>query len=587
MRGLGARCRLAHGRTAGPLTPAVGNERQRVAIVTGGGAGIGAAIAEELGRSGAFVITMDPLVTVDGAERLPSPDETTAGRIVAAGGSARSSATSVTDREAVARLFADVAEEFGGLDAVVNVAGITRPTSFARGTEEDWLGVLAVHLDGYRNVLGAALPIMAAAGCGHILGVTSGSGWRAADTGAYGCAKRAVASLTWQVGRHGPPGVVVNAISPIAMTRMVTAALGRGPKVAAPAASSSDPSKRAGAPSSVTGGLSLSAMPAPEALGPFAGHLVGAGFAACRGQVLFTAGSEVAVVAEPRLIERFDTARVGGLAAALEVLTPGALVPAEADQRSRGGSNPRFDALWASDTPLAVPAPVVRSCVVVADAPEVADAVIAALGARGVACERVAIEAGTDFEGAATALASLEPDVAVDAVVLARAGAGSPSTVAVDDWEQILDGHAEIVAGIAGDAGWARAVADHSARFGRPIRLVTLTDATDAGGRTRAQASAQLARAARRATEDQVSAFSVSIETTDPSSATVVGELAAHLLCSPEAPGLSGAELVVDTDSVGLRSHPSVEASLVIGDGAVPAWLDGTLAAIVGQGGAR
>ncbi len=142
------------------------NNRQRVAIVTGGGGGIGAAIAEELGRTGAFVVTMDPLVSVDGAEQLPSPEETTAARIVAAGGSARASSASVTDRDGVRSLFAEVADEFGGLDAVVNVAGITRPTSFTRGSEEDWRSVLSVHLDGYRNVLDAALPIMAACGTG-------------------------------------------------------------------------------------------------------------------------------------------------------------------------------------------------------------------------------------------------------------------------------------------------------------------------------------------------------------------------------------------------------------------------------------
>ena len=96
-------------------------------------------------------------------------------------------------KRAVRQLFGELADEFGGLDAVVNVAGISRPTGFAKGSDDDWLSVLSVHLDGYRNVLGAALPLMAAAGRGHILGVTSGSGWRAADAGAYGCAKRAVA----------------------------------------------------------------------------------------------------------------------------------------------------------------------------------------------------------------------------------------------------------------------------------------------------------------------------------------------------------------------------------------------------------
>ena len=133
-------------------------------MVTGGGGGIGAAIAEELGRGGWFVVTVDPLLTLDGSERLPEVEETTAGRIVAAGGSARASSASVTDSEAVRRLFQELVDEHGGLDAVVNVAGITRPTFFAEGSEADWLAVLAVHLNGYLNVLDAALPLMAAAG---------------------------------------------------------------------------------------------------------------------------------------------------------------------------------------------------------------------------------------------------------------------------------------------------------------------------------------------------------------------------------------------------------------------------------------
>jgi len=87
--------------------------------------------------------------------------------------------------------------------------------------------VVSVHLDGYLNVLRSALPIMAAAGHGRILGVTSGSGWRPANAGAYSCAKRAVAALTWQVGCAAPSGVSVNALSPIAATRMVLGALAR------------------------------------------------------------------------------------------------------------------------------------------------------------------------------------------------------------------------------------------------------------------------------------------------------------------------------------------------------------------------
>src|SRR5450755_1365883 len=111
------------------------NAKQRVAVVTGGAAGIGAAIAQELGRNGVFVVTMDPLVTVDGAGTIDAPEQSTADKIVEAGGAARASNTSVTDQEAVQSLFSGLVEEFGSLDAVVNVAGITRMTDFSSGSE--------------------------------------------------------------------------------------------------------------------------------------------------------------------------------------------------------------------------------------------------------------------------------------------------------------------------------------------------------------------------------------------------------------------------------------------------------------------
>ena len=98
------------------------------------------------------------MVTLEGTEELPEPETTTAGRIVAAGGSARASSASVTDGAALRALFEELADEHGGLDAVVNVAGITRQSYFARGTEEDWQALLSVHLGGYLNVLDAALP---------------------------------------------------------------------------------------------------------------------------------------------------------------------------------------------------------------------------------------------------------------------------------------------------------------------------------------------------------------------------------------------------------------------------------------------
>ena len=538
------------------MTPADG---QRVVAVTGGGGGIGAAIAEELGREGAFVVTMDPLVTLDGSEQLPAPEETTAGRIVAAGGSARATSVSVTDAAAIADLF----NELPRLDAVINVAGISRPTSFTKGTEADWRDVLGVHLGGYLNVLAAALPVMEAAGHGRILGVTSGSGWRAADAGAYSCAKRAVAALTWQLGAWAPDGVTVNAISPIAVTRMVTAALGSAPASAKG--------------SSATGGLSLGSMPAPEELGPLAARLVREDIGWCRGQILFAGGSEAAVIRPPRILEAVATEAAGSLDLVLDAFGPGALVPAEAQQAATGAGNPRFNDAFRGGTAADRSPAAVRTCAVVSDHRALADAVQGALAPRGVAVHPIAPAAG--FDEAAHALATIGDRVGpIDAVVVAR----GPGRRAGGGWSAVLQEHADVVDGIVADASWARAVADHAAHSGAPVRLATLTDATTAGGRSRAQASAQLARAARRATDDRVAAFAVSVEAERPIDLAAAGELAAHLLCHEGARDLSGAELVVGTGWLGVRSHPQPSASVTLGAAAVPEWFDRVLAEALG-----
>ncbi len=353
--------------------------------MTGGGGGIGAAIAEELGRSGWFVVTVDPLVTLDGTEQLPQAEETTAGRIVAAGGSARASSASVTDGPALRILFEELVDEHGGLDAVVNVAGITRQSYFAQGTEEDFVALLSVHLGGYLNVLDAALPLMAEAGHGRILGVTSGSGWRAADAGGYSAAKRAVAALTWHLGRHAPPGVTVNAISPIASTRMVAAALERARQAG-----------RAGG----GGGLTLDSMPGPEDLAPLGAYLVGRGAAWCSGQVLFAGGPEVAVVDQPRLIEVVRSAGREIPRGSAPGRRPACLrSPRRPARRPRAaatlGSVPSSSRLHQPN----LASSDVKSCAIVSDRPELAASVTAALEARSITCHR--LESADGFDGAA------------------------------------------------------------------------------------------------------------------------------------------------------------------------------------------
>lgn len=543
--------------------------RQRVAVVTGGGGGIGAAIAEELGRNGWFVVTVDPLVSLDGSEQLPEPEETTAGRIRAAGGSARASAVSVTDRESVRGLFEELVAEHGGLDAVINVAGITRQTGFAHGSEEDWLAVLEVHLGGYLNILGAALPLMATAGHGRILGVTSGSGWRAADAGAYSCAKRAVASLTWQLGRNAPSGVTINAISPIAATRMVAAALERARQAA-----------RTGERTGSGGGLSLNSVPGPESLGPLGAHLVADDFGWCNGRVIFAGGSEVAVIDEPRLLEVVRSENAVSFARVLEAFTPRGFIKAETSQASDGGGNPRFGPIFAEPVTAGLASAQVRTCAVFSDRPGLTASLTATLEARSITCHRAGMAQG--FRGAAKALSALvESAGPVDAIVVAPSG-GQATSGTTDTWEKVLSEHSGIVENIHSDAAWSRAAADHSAGTSRPVQLVTLIDATSRGGRSRSQATAQLARAAAGSTEGHVTAFTASIEASEGAAAQPTGELVAYLLAQPDAKSLAGAELVVGGGWVGLRSHPRPIGSVTYGGPDVPDWLDTTLREIVG-----
>ena len=242
----------------GPVDGVV-SKRQRVAVVTGGGGGIGAGIAEELGRQ--------RLVRHHAGPAGHSRRLRTAAR---AGGDDCGSHRGcrrfgpgffrIGNRRGSGRDFREMVEEHGALDAVVNVAGITRQTYFARGTEEDWLAVLDVHLGGYLNILEAALPLMADAGHGRVLGVTSGSGWRAADAGGVQLRQASRGSSHLAARRQPPPGVTVNAMSPIAATRMVAAALERA--------------REAGTGRGRRRAVASTRCPGPEELGPLGAYLV-------------------------------------------------------------------------------------------------------------------------------------------------------------------------------------------------------------------------------------------------------------------------------------------------------------------------
>jgi hypothetical protein len=303
-------------------------------------------------------------------------------------------------------------------------------------------------------------------------------------------------------------------------------------------------------------------------------------FAWSTGNIIFSNGSEVARVAPPRLLEVARTTDAVALAHVLDTVIPAAFVPAEGAQATNGASNSRFAGVFDEAAPPGATS-ATQTCLVVTDDPRWESALTDALASRGVKSVGIGAAApASDFAGAAEQLGQAARDTGgIDAVVVARAraaatGAGAP-------WEQLLAEHAGVTDAIRSDVAWVQATSEYAGKSGRPMRIATVADATTPGGRTRAQAAAQLARAAHLVTEVNTDAFAIGVETDADSRYSTVGELAGYLVGAGDTGDLSGAELVATADWIGLRSHPHPEASISFGGPDLPSWVDGTLRDIV------
>lgn len=193
----------------------------RVAIVTGGGGGIGRAVALELAHNGAAVVVNDVGTSLDGHGASTDAATAVADEITASGGRAVAHAGSVTDPDAVADIVRTAVDELGGVDILVNVAGIMRKGTILDTPFADWAGVTGVHLTGTFNTCRAAAPIMVERGWGRIVNVTSHSAFGFEGIPAYAAAKAGIMGLTFAIATElAAAGVTSNAIAPAASTRM-------------------------------------------------------------------------------------------------------------------------------------------------------------------------------------------------------------------------------------------------------------------------------------------------------------------------------------------------------------------------------
>jgi NAD(P)-dependent dehydrogenase (short-subunit alcohol dehydrogenase family) len=166
----------------------------KTAVVTGGGSGIGLAVANRLRSDGYHVATLD---------LVPSDDKF-------------AHTADVTDRAAVDAALAAVREQLGAVTILVNAAGMERFKRFTDLTFSDWQHVIDVNLNGVFHCVQAVLPDMVEAGWGRIVNISSSSAHSGQPyMAAYVAAKSAVNGLTKSLAlEYGPAGITVNAVPP-------------------------------------------------------------------------------------------------------------------------------------------------------------------------------------------------------------------------------------------------------------------------------------------------------------------------------------------------------------------------------------
>lgn len=220
----------------------------RVALVTGGARGIGAATARRLHADGARVAVLD----LDEAAAAHTAEQTGGIGI----------GCDVTDGAAVEAAVGRVVAELGGLHILVNNAGVTRDNLLFKLTESDWDTVMNVHLKGAFNASKAAQTHMVAAKWGRIVNLSSVSALGNRGQANYAAAKMGLQGFTRTLAIElGPFGVTVNAVAPgfvvTDMTDATAARLGITPEQLQEASAQAVPVRRVGSPDDIANAIAF------------------------------------------------------------------------------------------------------------------------------------------------------------------------------------------------------------------------------------------------------------------------------------------------------------------------------------------
>jgi len=267
----------------------------RIAVITGAGRGIGREHALFFAREGAKVVVNDLGGSADGVGADAGPAQQVVDEITALGGEAVANTDDCADWDGGQRLIRTAIETFGGLDVLVNNAGILRDRMLTNMSEEEWDSVIHVHLKGHfvplrhaatywRERAKSGEPVNAS-----VINTSSTSGlFGTAGQTNYGAAKTGIATLTiisqMELERYG---VRVNAIAPAAATRLTATIPGSGERNAEREQLEFNPFE-------------------PGNVSPFVAYLATAD-CPIKGRVFFVVGGTVALFQPFAIVDRIDT----------------------------------------------------------------------------------------------------------------------------------------------------------------------------------------------------------------------------------------------------------------------------------------
>jgi len=266
--------------------------KDRVAIVTGSGQGIGRAIAIALAQEGARVVTNNRRPGSEGGDA-----ETTAKQIADMGGEAAPFYGSVAEFNVAEKIVQTAVDKFGKLDILINNAGNDRPHMVWNMTEEEWDISVDSYLKGTFNTIRFATALMRAQKWGRIINTTSTAWLGTVGHCNYGAAKAGIVGLSRSVAREtGRYGVTCNAYAPTASTQF-----------------SASPEIQAGFKKRYEAGLmtkeryeELTNLPDPMTLTPFIVYLCSDLGADINGQVFDVTGGNIAIYSEPVKVKAID-----------------------------------------------------------------------------------------------------------------------------------------------------------------------------------------------------------------------------------------------------------------------------------------